>query len=71
MDEEQKIDKPTKQAWNIADVIGWLLFVNGFIFMQNGIIWMFQETGSKNWFSRVSMSMICFGISGIIFRLRK
>jgi hypothetical protein len=70
MNEEQKINKSTKKAWNIADVIGWLLFVQGFIFMQNSIIWMFKAT-DDHWFSRISMSLICFGFAGIIFRLRK
>ena len=70
MNEEQKIDKPTKKAWNIADVIGWLLFVQGFIFMQNSVIWMFTAT-DDHWFSRICMSFICFGFAGIIFRLRK
>ena len=71
MNEEQKVDKQTKQAWDIADTISWLLFINGFFFMLNSIIWSFQDTGSENWFSRAAISMICFGFSGVIFRLRK
>lgn len=70
MNEEQNLNKPTKKAWNIADVIGWLLFVQGFIFMQNSVIWMFKST-DDHWFSRICMSFICFGFAGIIFRLRK
>ena len=71
MNDEQKIDKPTKKAWNIADVIGWLLFRQGFIMLQNGIIWIFTQDTTDKWFSRVSIGLICFGFAGIIFRLRK
>ena len=71
MNEEQKIDKPTKKAWNIADVIGWLLFIQGFIMLLDGIIWIFTQDTTDKWFSRVSIGLICLGFAGILFRLRK
>ena len=71
MNEEQNLNKRTIKAWNIADVIGWLLFIQGFVMLQNGIIWMLTQDTTDKWFSRVSIGLICFGFAGVIFRLRK
>ena len=70
MNEEQNLNKSTKKAWNIADVIGWLLLVQGIIMYQNSIIWVLTDDTDK-WFGRASIGLICFGFAGIIFRLRK
>ena len=71
MNEEQNLNKSTKKAWNIADVIGWLLLVQGIIMCQNSIIWVLTSDDTDKWFSRASIGLICFGFAGIIFRLRK
>ena len=71
MNEEQNLNKRTIKAWNIADFIGWLLLVQGIIMCQNSIIWVLTGDDTDKWFSRVSIGLICFGLAGIIFRLRK
>ena len=71
MNEEQNLNKSTKKAWNIADVIGWLLLVQGIIMCQNSIIWVLTSDDTDKWFSRASIGLICFGFAGVIFRLRK
>ena len=71
MNEEQNLNKSTKKAWNIADVIGWLLLVQGIIMCQNSMIWVLTGDDTDKWFSRASIGLICFGFAGIIFRLRK
>ena len=71
MKEENKQQEPTKQAWNIADVIGWLLFSNAcFNFLSSAIYASIDATSDK-WFERFLASMICFGFFAIIYRLRK
>ena len=71
MNEEQNLNKNTKKVWNIADVIGWLLLVQGIIMCQNSVIWVLAGDDTDKWFSRASIGLICFGFAGIIFRLRK
>jgi hypothetical protein len=71
MNEEQKLDKSTKKLWNIADIIGWLLLMEGIIMCQSSVIFVFTQDESDKWFSRVSMGLICFALAGIIFKLRK
>lgn len=68
MNEENKQQERNKKAWSIADVIGWLLLVQGFIMAQNSVIWILIGDNTDKWFLRASMSMICFGFSGIILR---
>jgi len=68
MSEEQK---NTKEAWNIADAIGWLLFSFGIFNFFSCLMWIFSQDTTDKWFTRQCLSLICFGMAGIIFRLRK
>jgi hypothetical protein len=49
----------------ITLLMGWV--VN----LQNSIVWMFVSDDSDKWFSRMSMSLICLGLYGIVSRLNK
>ena len=68
MKEAKNIQEPTKKAWSIANVIGWLLLVQGFIMAQNSIIWILTGDDTDKWFLMASMSIICFGFSGLILK---
>jgi hypothetical protein len=68
MNKEDKQQKPTKKAWSIADVIGWLLLVQGFVMAQGSLIWILTDDDTDKWFLRAAMSMICFGFSGVILK---
>lgn len=71
MNEEQNLNKSTKEALNIADVIGWLLFGAGIFNFISYLIWAFSQDATDKWFTRQCLSLICFGFAGVIFRLRK
>ena len=64
-------EKQTKEGNNIADFIGWALFGNGIISFINYLRLSFVDDTTDKWFSRLFLSLMCFGIAGIIFRLRK
>lgn len=69
--ENETLINQEKSTLNIADVIGWLLLVQGIIMCQSGIIWVLTGDDTDKWFSRASIGLVCFGFAGIIFRLRK
>ena len=71
MNEEKNFDNRTKEAWNIADVIGWLLFGAGIFNFISYLIWACSQDTTDKWFTRQCLSLICFGFAGVIFRLRK
>jgi len=54
----------------IGDFIALILMWSSVISFMSCIIFMFQGDSDK-WFSRLTLSLICLGFSGIIFRLRK
>jgi len=67
---EDNKKKTVKTEWKIAEVLAWWLLTNGLIFFQNGLIWALTNDSDK-WFMRISISLICLGFAGIIFRLKK
>jgi len=70
MNEEKQIES-TKRGSKLADFIGWILLFNGFVFIQNSIIWVLAGDTADKWFTRASIGLICLGFAGIIFKLRK
>ena len=62
--------KETKRTKLLSDIILNFLLIEGFVLMVNSIIWMFKST-DDHWFTRMSMSLICFGFAGIILKLKK
>lgn len=71
MNEEKNLNEIPKKSWNIADVIGWLLLSQGIIMIQSSILWAISDDDTEKWFTRLSIGLICFGFTGIIFKLRK
>ena len=67
---EQNLDKSNEKL-HIADVICWLLFSAGCFEFLSYIIWALSKDTTDKWFTRLALSMICFGFFGIIHRLRK
>jgi len=68
--EEQNLDNVTKKSWDLSDIIGWVLLIQGIVMMNISIIWSLNGDSDK-WFSILSIGLICIGFSGVIFRLRK
>ena len=66
----QNLNKNNKQESKIADFIGWALLFYGTGMFFSGTIWTFTTDDTDKWFSRFSISLICFGFAGVIFRLR-
>jgi hypothetical protein len=71
MNKEQNSENPQNQQLNIADVICWLLFSAGCFEFLSYIIWALSKDTTDKWFTRLALSMMCFGFFGIIHRLRK
>jgi len=62
--------KSVTTEWKIADALAWCLLIQGLVFFQNGLIWGLTSDSDK-WFMRITVSLMCFGFAGIIFRLKK
>lgn len=63
---QTKFEQPKVRI--IVDIIGWFLFIQGFIMAQNSLIWVLRDDDTDKWFLRAAMSMICWGFSGIILK---
>ena len=59
------------ETFNIADVIGWVLFSSGIFNFISYLMLVFSQDTTDKWFTRQCLSLICFGFAGVIFRLRK
>jgi len=71
MNKEQDSNKSVQKDWVRADLIAYLLIMYGLVSVQSSIIWAISDDVSDKWFSRMLMSVICFGFAGVIFKLRK
>lgn len=60
-----------KKLNNFSGFIGVLMFVSGITLFIGSIIDGIVYNGTDIWFSRFAMSLVCFGIAGIIFKKDK
>lgn len=64
--------KKNSNEHDIADWIGIMLFITGCVSFISSVIFMFIELpADETWFSRLCLSMGCFGIFAIIKKLTK
>ena len=68
--EQTTHNKSTSICHNIADLIALMLLVAGILNFVSSAYYSFAGNSDK-WFTRFALSLICFGISGIILKLRK
>lgn len=61
---------PKYKLNNISNAIALFLLIEGIIFSINSFVWVFTNDNTDKWFYRFSLSIICFGFSGIIFKLK-
>lgn len=66
----EKVEKKAFGAEQLAKVIAYLLLIQAIILAQNSIIWVLTGDDTDKWFSRLTLSLICFGFSGVIFILQ-
>jgi hypothetical protein len=60
-----------KEKDSVVDLIEFMLTVQGCFMLLSSVIWTFTNTTTDKWFSRLALSIICFGFVGIIRCIKK
>ncbi len=60
-----------KKKYDFVDGIGTMLLISGFTTSFSSLMYGLTDPNNDIWFSRIFLSMVCFGFYGIIKRLSK